>query len=345
MLNLMLGVPEQFDSVLVHTGQHYDVNMSDVFFSDLGIPAPKHHLAVGSGSHAEVTGKTMIAFEQVLLEESPDLVVVFGDVTGTLACSLAAAKLHIKVAHVEAGLRSRDKRMPEELNRILTDALSDYLFTPSRDADDNLVNEGVEPDRIHFVGNVMVDSLMTVDATLDADAVLCGFDLPDAFTFCTLHRAATVDDAELLSLALDCLDKVQRHLPIILPMHPRTRSRIDHFGLKDRVKQMRDLVVVEPVGYRESLVLQKESMFVLTDSAGLQEESTVFKKPCLTMRPNTERPVTCEVGSATLVDLDAGLVEQKTLEILEGRYKSGVIPELWDGKASERIVDIFSRIS
>ena len=345
LLSLLTEQSGRFEPILVHTGQHYDANMSDVFFADLGIRSPNHHLSVGSGSHAEATAATMIAFEKVLVEETPGLVVVFGDVTGTLACSLDAAKLHILVAHVEAGLRSRDKRMPEELNRIVTDAVSDLLFTPSRDADENLRNEGVEDDRIHFVGNIMIDILKQTEMRLDSEAIAASLGASGAFAYCTMHRDFNVDTPERLSLALDCIERAQRHLPVVFPMHPRTRNRIDTFAFGDRVAGLPNLRVIDPVGYRESLALQKESVLVLTDSAGLQEESTVFEKPCLTMRPNTERPVTVEVGSATIVDLDADLVESKTIEVLEGRYKVGGIPELWDGRTSERIVEVFDRLS
>jgi UDP-N-acetylglucosamine 2-epimerase (non-hydrolysing) len=343
LLNLMSWDSDRFDPILVHTGQHYDVNMSDVFFADLGIPEPAHHLSIGSGSQAEVTGKTMIAFEQVLVEDQPDLVVVFGDVNGTLACALAAAKLHVPVAHVEAGLRSRDKLMPEEVNRILTDAVSDLLFTPSRDADENLRGEGVSEERIHFVGNIMVDSLKSAESKLDPNAVLESLGVDGPFAYSTLHRPGNVDELKRLTRCVDCLERVQRLIPVVLALHPRTRNRIEHFGLTERVASLENVRILEPVGYTESLSLQKGSTLVVTDSAGLQEESTVLGKPCLTMRPNTERPVTVNEGTATIVDLDADLVEEKTREVLDGRYKSGRIPEFWDGRTSERIVDILGR--
>ena len=345
LLRLMTRRPDRFDPVLVHTGQHYDANMSDVFFSDLGLPAPKYYLSVGSGSHAETGAKTMLAFEKVMVEESPDLVVVFGDVTGTLACTLVAVQMCTKVAHVEAGLRSWDKSMPEEVNRIVTDTLSDYLFTPSRDADENLKNEGIDAGRIHFVGNVMVDSLLRAEETLDSKAVISTLGISDPFAYCTLHRPANVDEKEPLSRCLDCLERVQNLVSVVFPMHPRTMDRVNRFGLRDRVDEMPGLNVIDPVGYLESLALQKESLLVISDSAGLQEESTVFGKPCLTMRPNTERPVTVDIGSATIVDLDADLVEEKTVEVMERRYKAGSIPKFWDGKTSERIVDLIDSLS
>ena len=345
ILNLMLQDTDRFDPVLVHTGQHYDVNMSDVFFSDLGIPEPDYHLSVGSGTQAEQTARTMTAFEKVVIEATPDIVVVFGDVTGTLACSLVAAKLHIPVAHVEAGLRSRDRKMPEELNRIVTDTLSDFLLTPSRDANENLISEGMASDKIHLVGNIMVDSLVATLESLNTREVIEGMGISGPFAYATLHRPANVDAAEPLSSCLDCLDRVQRHLPVVFSAHPRTQNRINEFGLGARVEGMENLRLIEPVGYKESLSLQKESLLVVTDSAGLQEESTVLQVPCLTMRPNTERPVTVDVGSATIVNLDDELVEAKTIEVLEGRYDVGEIPELWDGHTSERIVEILSRLA
>lgn len=345
ILHVMQQDADRFDPVLVHTGQHYDANMSDVFFADLGISAPDHHLSVGSGSHAETTGKTMMAFEKVLNEESPDLVVVFGDVTGTMACTLTAAKLHIPVAHVEAGLRSRDRDMPEELNRIVTDVLADLLFTPSRDADENLIAEGISGDKIHMVGNIMVDSLMKSIDNLDTAEEVAALGIEGPFAYTTLHRPANVDTEDALAKCMTCLERVQTHIPIVFAIHPRTRSRVEAFGMQSRLEGMEHVRLIDPVGYKASLSLQKESVLVLTDSAGLQEESTVFQRPCLTMRPNTERPVTVTVGSATIVDLDADLVEEKTKEVLEGRYKEGRIPEFWDGRTSERIVDVIGRMS
>lgn len=344
LLRLMGERHDRFEPILVHTGQHYDANMSDVFFEDLGIRAPDHHLSVGSGSHAEQTAKTMVAFEKVLLEDRPDLVVVFGDVTGTMACSLDAVKLHIPVAHVEAGLRSGDRKMPEEINRIVTDAVSDLLLTPSRDADENLRREGVPAERIHFVGNIMVDSLLYAEASLDVDGTLARLGVGGTYAYCTLHRPANVDEEGPLTRCLDCLDRVQSRLPVVFAIHPRTRSRVEAYGLSDRLAGMPNVKLLDPVGYLESLALQMGSTLVLTDSAGLQEESTVLKKPCLTMRPNTERPVTVEVGSATIVDLDADLVAQQTAAVLDGHYKEGRIPEYWDGKTSERIADVIDRV-
>lgn len=345
LLHALSKRPERFESVLVHTGQHYDAKMSDVFFEDLKLPAPKHNLGVGSGTQGEMTGKAMMAFDPVLLEEKPDFVVVVGDVNPTLSCAVGAVKQHIAVGHVEAGLRSRDRKMPEEINRIVADVVSDYLFTPSRDADENLKAEGIPDSRIHFVGNVMVDSLRKTEPSLDTSTILDDMGLsPKGYALATSHRPANVDEPGPLGCVLSCLDRVQRHLPVVLPLHPRTRSRIETFGLTDQLEAMTNIKVTGPVGYLDSLRLQRDSALAVTDSAGLQEETTVFGVPCLTMRPNTERPVTVDVGTSTIVNLDADLVEEKTVEVLEGRYKQGAIPEYWDGRASERIVDILDRM-
>lgn len=345
MLHVLSQRPDRFESILVHTGQHYDTRMSDVFFEDLGLPDPKYNLGVGSGTQGEVTGKAMMAFDPVLIDEKPDLVVVVGDVNPTLSCAVGAVKLHIPVAHVEAGLRSRDRKMPEEINRIVADAVSDHLFTPSRDADDNLRAEGIPDSRIHFVGNVMVDSLRHTEPSLDASGILDDLGVgAGGYALATSHRPANVDEAEPLGRVLDCLDRVQQRMPVVLPLHPRTRARIAAFGLDERLGRMTAVSVIEPVGYVDSLRLQRDAAIVVTDSAGIQEETTVFGVPCLTMRPNTERPVTVEVGTNTIVDLDVDLVERKVAEVVDGNYKEGELPDYWDGKASDRIVDVFERI-
>ncbi len=344
LLHVLMRQPDRYEPVLVHTGQHYDERMSDVFFADLKLPQPKYNLGVGSGTQGEMTGKAMMAFDPVLIEEKPDFVAVFGDVNPTLSCAVDAVKQHIPVGHVEAGLRSRDRKMPEEINRIVADVVSDFLFTPSRDADDNLKAEGIPDSRIHFVGNVMVDSLRRAEPSIDSSGIVGDLGLePNRYAIATSHRPANVDEPEPLGRVLACLDRVQRHLPVVLPLHPRTRSRIQTFGMEKTLSAMSNVRVVEPVGYLDSLRLQRDSVLAVTDSAGLQEETTVFDVPCLTMRPNTERPVTVEVGTSTIVNLDADLVEEKTVEVLEGRYKQGGIPELWDGKASERIVEVIDR--
>ncbi|MEC7841707.1 MAG: UDP-N-acetylglucosamine 2-epimerase (non-hydrolyzing) [Candidatus Latescibacterota bacterium] len=344
ILALMKAREDVFSPVLVHTGQHYDADLSDVFFEDLDLPEAAHYLAVGSGSHAEMTAKTMMAFEPVLLEEKADAVLVVGDVTGTLACALDAAKLHIAVAHVEAGLRSRDRKMPEEVNRVLTDAISDFLLTPSRDADENLLSEGIPSERIHFVGNVMVDSLRRAEGALGRSTVLADNGVSaGAFAYATMHRDFNVDVAESLARGLEVIERVQERLPVLFAVHPRTKDRIARFGFDERLARMGNLKRLTPVGYVDSLRLQRDAALVLTDSAGLQEESTVFQTPCLTMRPNTERPVTVEEGTAVIVNLDADLAASLTDDILAGRFKSGSIPAKWDGRASERIVEVLER--
>ncbi len=343
ILALMAQRSEEFAPVLVHTGQHYDTRLSGVFFEDLDLPKPAHYLAVGSGSHAEMTGKAMMAFEPVLTDEQADLVVVVGDVNPTLACALDAAKLHIPVAHVEAGLRSRDRRMPEEINRVLTDAVADFLLTPSRDANANLRAEGIPQEKIFFVGNVMVDSLRRAEEALDQSTILAANSVEvGGFAYATMHRDFNVDTPEFLGRGLDVIERVQKRLPVLFAVHPRTKDRIKRFEFGDRLAAMPNLKCLDPVSYVDSLRLQRDAALVLTDSAGLQEESTIFQTPCLTMRPNTERPVTVEEGSATIVDLDADLAAARTDEVLAGRYKTGRIPERWDGHASARIVDLLA---
>ncbi|HEX6041552.1 non-hydrolyzing UDP-N-acetylglucosamine 2-epimerase [Longimicrobium sp.] len=330
--------------VLVHTGQHYDARMSDAFFMDLGIPAPDHHLGVGGGSHAVQTARVMEAFEPVLAAERPDWLVVVGDVNGTLACALVAAKLRealgCRIAHVEAGLRSHDWRMPEEVNRVLTDRLSDLLLTPSRDAHPNLVAEGIPAERAVFVGNVMIDTLV---AQLDAARAL---DLPGTlglprggFALATLHRPSNVDDAANLGAVLGALQAVSRELPVVLPLHPRTRGRVDEFGL---APALQGLTVMEPLGYREMQSLADAAAVVLTDSGGVQEETTYLGVPCVTLREQTERPVTLTEGTNRMAPwpLTADGVFAAAREArASGRAAPGArVPEGWDGRAAERIV-------
>jgi UDP-N-acetylglucosamine 2-epimerase (non-hydrolysing) len=338
--------PEYFRSILVHTGQHYDSKMSDIFFEDLGLPTPDIFLGIGSGSHAVQTGQTMIAFERVLLEHRPDWVIVVGDVNSTVACALDAAKLGIKVAHVEAGLRSRDRSMPEEINRIMTDSISDLLFTPSRDGDVNLLAEGITPERIYFVGNVMIDSLRRFESfsaetsALDAIGVRVG-----EYGLVTLHRPSNVDHPQQLASILNALERIQKRARLIFPIHPRTRKMMTDFNLMDRVDRMTGLMLVDPVGYKDFLQLERNSLMVLTDSGGIQEETTVFGIPCLTLRENTERPVTIEIGTNVLVGLDEERIVAEALHIVAGRSKKGGIPEGWDGRAAERIVQVFRNLS
>jgi UDP-N-acetylglucosamine 2-epimerase (non-hydrolysing) len=329
------------DQKLVHTGQHYDVAMSDVFFSDLGMPIPDIHLGVGSGSHAEQTAKVMVGFERVCLEERPDLVVVAGDVNSTLACSLDCAKLRIPCAHVEAGLRSFDMDMPEEVNRIVTDRLCEILLTPSPDADENLRREGTAPSRIFRVGNVMIDSLLAhlPRARQAAPRARLGVE-PGRYAILTLHRPSNVDDPAVFGGILDALAEIQRDLPIVFPVHPRTRRRFDEFGLGPRLAALGGLRLCEPLGYLEFLGLTAGARLVLTDSGGLQEETTALGIPCLTIRENTERPITVSEGTNTLVGTDPRRIVEEARRALAGEGKAGRAPALWDGEASRRVAEV-----
>jgi UDP-N-acetylglucosamine 2-epimerase (non-hydrolysing) len=326
---------------LLHTGQHYDDRMSQVFFHDLGIPQPDIYLGVGSGSHAEQTAHVMIESEKALLAERPDVVIVVGDVNSTLACTVTAAKLWIPVAHVEAGLRSLDRRMPEEINRIVTDVLTDFLFTTSRDANENLLREGVLPERIFFVGNVMIDTLNRHRAQAEQLDTPSRFGLkPGGYSLLTLHRPSNVDIPEVLSGILDALAIIQKDLPILFPAHPRTAKRIAEFGFTKRLTTMSGLQIVEPLGYLEFLDLMMHACLVLTDSGGIQEETTILGIPCLTLRKNTERPVTITEGTNVLTGTDPERIVAETYRILGGDVKVGRMPELWDGHAAKRIVRI-----
>jgi UDP-N-acetylglucosamine 2-epimerase (non-hydrolysing) len=322
---------------IVHTGQHYDAQMSQVFFEELGLPAPDYNLEVGSGSHAAQTGEIMKRFEPVCLQEKPDWVVVVGDVNSTMACTLVAAKLGLRVAHVEAGLRSFDRTMPEEINRLVTDALADLLLTPSPDADENLRREGAAAGRIRLVGNIMIDSLVAHLGKANGTGILRRLGLKEgAFMYVTLHRPSNVDDPRALAGIVSELSRLSRQLPVIFPIHPRTRKRLEEFGLSFAGQSA--VRLLEPVGYYDSIALTQHARCVVTDSGGLQEESTYFRTPCLTLRPNTERPVTITLGSNRLTTVErlGGDVEA----VLGGASRIGVLPPLWDGKTAERIVRV-----
>jgi UDP-N-acetylglucosamine 2-epimerase (non-hydrolysing) len=321
---------------LVHTGQHYDRNMSDVFFTQLEIPEPDVNLEVGSGSHASQTAEIMRRFEPVVIESKPDMTLVYGYVNSTVAAALVCSKLLIPVGHVEAGLRSFDRTMPEEINRVVTDRLSDILFTPSEDGDANLLHEGVPKERIHFVGNVMIDSLMQL---LPAARKCPTNGFPERFALVTLHRPANVDDVETLRAILDSLTKVSKDLNIIFPVHPRTRQRVAEFGIDSQ-----NIRLLDPMPYIEFLALQTRAAVVITDSGGIQEETTFLGIPCLTLRPNTERPITITQGTNVLVGDDRGSLIDELGKIMEGKQKKGVIPPLWDGYAGDRIADILQRM-
>jgi len=319
---------------LVHTGQHYDANMSDVFFQQLGIPAPDINLSVCSGSHARQTSEIMTRFEPVVLEGKPDIVLVYGDVNSTVAAALVCAKLRVPVGHVEAGLRSFDRTMPEEINRLVTDQLADLLFTPSEDGNVNLQREGISPEKIFLVGNVMIDSLVRLLPTIMQHAPA---GLPKRYALVTLHRPSNVDDSDALRGILQSLLDVSRDMSVVFPAHPRTRQRIADFGLN--ADQLR---VLDPLPYVEFLAYQRGATVVITDSGGIQEETTYLGVPCLTLRSNTERPVTVSMGTNILVGQDAQKLRSELANILDGNAKKGTVPPLWEGLAGERIANILT---
>ncbi|HZI17565.1 MAG TPA: UDP-N-acetylglucosamine 2-epimerase (non-hydrolyzing) [Pyrinomonadaceae bacterium] len=338
--------PSEFAPLVVHTGQHYDERMSDAFFRDLNLPHPDVHLGVGSGSHARQTAAVMERFEPVLLEHRPDWVLVVGDVNSTLACALVCAKLLVPVAHVEAGLRSRDRSMPEEINRLLTDQLADLLLTPSADADDNLLREGIPPERIRLVGNVMIDSLLAEARRAEGSPVREELGVAGAdYAVVTLHRPSNVDDPVKLGGILRALARVGERLPIVFPAHPRTRRNMEEFGL-GRPAEGGRVRLVEPLGYHDFLRLYSGARLVLTDSGGLQEETTALGVPCLTLRENTERPVTVELGTNRLVGTDPERILRAAHEALDEAGRGGAprVPPLWDGRAAERILDALAEL-
>jgi UDP-N-acetylglucosamine 2-epimerase (non-hydrolysing) len=337
-----LAARRGLDVLVVHTGQHYDDDMSAAFFRELEIPEPDANLEVGSGSHAVQTGRIMQAFDAFLDGVPIDMVVVVGDVNSTVACSLTAAKRSIPVAHVEAGLRSFDWEMPEEINRVVTDRLSSLLFTPSRDADENLKREGAAPGSIHFVGNVMVDTLLKFRAKASDSDVVERLGLESgAYSVLTLHRPRNVDDTASFASMLDAFESIAARIPIVYPMHPRSRKMLDDAGLARRAEEMRGFMMTPPLGYLDFVELEAEAAFVMTDSGGVQEETTVLGVPCLTLRPNTERPVTIKNGTNTLVGTDGPAIVRAAERLLgEGPDVRGEVPELWDGRAAERIADI-----
>jgi len=333
------------EPVLVHTGQHYDENMSDVFFRELNIPDPDYNLGVGSGTHTWQTAQVMLALEPLLIKLQPDCVLVVGDVNSTLAAALVAAKLCIPFGHVEAGLRSFDRSMPEEINRQLTDAVSDYLFTTSRDANENLRREGIPEHKIFFVGNVMIDTLHRFRSRAEALQLPSRYGLmPGHYAVLTLHRPSNVDSAGGLGEIVDALEVIQTRLPILFPAHPRTFERLKQFGLLRHLGAMSGIGLLEPLCYLEFLGLMAQSRLVLTDSGGIQEETTVLGVPCLTLRENTERPVTVSQGTNEIVGTSSKWIVEAVWRILDGGGKRGRIPELWDGRAAERIVAILRDI-
>jgi UDP-N-acetylglucosamine 2-epimerase (non-hydrolysing) len=340
VMRAMAARPQAFEQRLVHTGQHYDASMSSVFFDELEIAPPDENLEVGSASHAAQTAQVMLRFEPVLQAFAPDWVVVVGDVNSTMACTLVAAKLGVRVAHVEAGLRSFDRTMPEEINRLVTDALADLLLTPSADADENLRREGVPSERIRRVGNVMIDTLArNLDrARARAAPARLGVE-PGRYVYVTLHRPSNVDERASLAAIVDCLAAVGRSLPVVFPAHPRTRARLEEFGLLAALPRDGGVKLVEPVGYLDSIGLVDQASCVLTDSGGLQEETTFLRVPCLTLRPNTERPVTISEGSNRLTTLARLATDLDDAIRLRESGHTLPCPALWDGRASERIAD------
>jgi UDP-N-acetylglucosamine 2-epimerase (non-hydrolysing) len=329
-----LSAHDAVSQVLVHTGQHYDANMSDVFFQELGLPAPDENLGVGSGSHAAQTAEIMVRFEGALDRRRPDLVLVYGDVNSTVAAALVCAKKRVPVAHVEAGLRAFDRTMPEEINRVLTDQLAELLFTPSEDGDHNLEREGIPRSRIHLVGNVMIDSLMTLLAASERSRALADLGLEARrFGLVTLHRPSTVDDPAMLASVVAALADISRGLRLVFPVHPRTRQRLDTLGATVGAR----VTLVDPLSYLDFLALQRQATLVITDSGGIQEETTVLGIPCLTLRDNTERPITVTLGTNVVVGRDTARLRLEVERILGGKGKVGQVPPLWDGKAGERI--------
>lgn len=331
--------------LLIHTGQHYDYTMSQVFFDELDIPKPDVFLNVGSGTHAVQTAKIMIEFDKVIAEHKPDMVLVVGDVNSTLACSLVSSKLWIPIVHVEAGIRSYDRTMPEEINRVLTDVISDYLMTPTEDANKNLAKEGISQEKVILVGDVMIDTLIKYkDKAISASrGIMQELGLEKAsYIIMTLHRPSNVDIKENFAGILEALWEIQKHIKIVFPIHPRTKNRISKFGFSDKVSQMKNLIILEPLGYLKFMGLMINSKFALTDSGGMQTESTVINIPCLTMRENTERPETIREGTNTLVGNDTQTIISESMKILEGKGKKGTYPKIWDGHTARRIAEIIN---
>ncbi len=341
-------------AVLVHTGQHYDVQMSGRFFDELNIPQPDINLEVGSASHAVQTARIMEGFEKVCLDEKPDTILVVGDVNSTAACTMVAAKLNIKTIHYEAGLRSNDRTMPEEINRLVTDAISDVFFTTSKDADENLVKEGVDKAKIDMVGNLMIDSLVAnlpkaqlTDLQFDLlnkdKSIKLGVDFYEFdYGVMTFHRPSNVDDKESLTKLVHIWGEISNSIPLVFPVHPRTYKNIQNYGLQSVIDSYPKLYFISPLGYLQFLHLVSKSKFALTDSGGIQEETTYLNIPCLTVRPNTERPVTVWEGSNKLIKVDE--IESEVKLILEGKGKKGSCPKFWDGKTAQRIVSIIEKI-
>lgn len=332
---------DKIEHLICHTGQHYDEKMSKVFFDELELPKPHFYLGVGSGSHAEQTARVMVEFEKVLIKEKPDLIVVVGDVNSTIACTLTASKLDIPAAHVEAGLRSFDRKMPEEINRLLTDAISDYLFVTEQSGLDNLKNEGVTDSKVFFTGNVMIDSLIHYLPKADkSDALNCYGLTKEQYVLVTLHRPSNVDSKDYLKELIHLLNATAEKRKLIFPIHPRTRNNMTKFGLDGSLSK--DVILTDPIGYIDFLSLTKNAELIITDSGGIQEESTYLGVQCITVRNNTERPSTVELGTNQLIGTDLEKVEKAAIDVLSGNKKKGTVPPLWDGHAAERITQIIA---
>ncbi|TSD02155.1 MAG: UDP-N-acetylglucosamine 2-epimerase [Parcubacteria group bacterium Athens0714_26] len=332
-----------FESILLHTGQHYDSLMNDVFFKDLDLPKPLFFLGVGSGTHIQQIAKSMLALEETLVKIKADLVIVVGDVNSTLAGALAAKKLSIPLVHVEAGLRSFDEAMPEEINRTLTDRMANFLFTTEESANRNLVKEGVNPQKIHFVGNTMIDSLHYHMPQISKSFILNKLSLDkNNYAVLTMHRPSNVDNKNHFLNIFEALYSIQKKITIVFPVHPRTRKQMEELGFEKKFKNLKNLVLIEPLGYIDFMKLVSDSRLVFTDSGGLQEETTTLGIPCITLRENTERPVTVEVGTNVIVGTDAQKIIQEAQSVFDGKFKKGRIPQHWDGKTALRIIGILS---
>jgi UDP-N-acetylglucosamine 2-epimerase (non-hydrolysing) len=359
------SIPDKAECKIVHTGQHYDAGMSQTFFDELGIPAPAYNLGVGSGSHAVQTANIMIKFEEVCLKEKPDWVLVVGDVNSTAACGLVAKKLCIGLAHIEAGLRSGDRTMPEEINRMVTDSISDLLFVTEKQGLANLKREGHSDKEIHFVGHVMIDNLYHQIKQLDATRATAGNTIRKnlgnrKFAAMTLHRPGNVDNKETLNILLSTINECSSDMPVLFPCHPRTRKKIEEFGLGHHVTILPSLansdtakvlsttsgiILTDPLGYMDFLTVWKDATVIVTDSGGLQEETTALKIPCITVRENTERPITADVGSNVIAGRDPEKIRVLFAQAITGQWKKSDVPELWDGKTSERIVRILAALA
>jgi UDP-N-acetylglucosamine 2-epimerase (non-hydrolysing) len=334
---------KKYDISIVHTGQHYDKNMFSDIFDDLELPIPDITLEIGGGTHAFQVGSVMIAYEKVLLETKPDLVIVVGDVNATMACAITAKKLHIKVAHLEAGLRSFDMDMPEEINRLVTDSIVDYFWTPSIDANENLVRSGIKSSSIKLVGNIMIDSLEMMRDKINNENTLSSLGIvKDEYVLVTFHRPSNVDDKNILTKIIDILLDISNQKKIVFPIHPRTKQKLEEYNLLDILQNNTNIILQEPLGYKQFMKLVFNSCFIITDSGGIQEESTYLNIPCLTIRDNTERPITVSIGSNTLVNLNN--INNNIDDILNKNYRKSSIPILWDGNTAKRIVELIDKL-